>query len=707
MRHFLNSALVFLFISSALLNGQTKVSINKKEFKKDNTGFDAAWQHILNGDTYFREGGTWYGNAYDEYVKATLYNSVNPELNYKTGISALFSDNKEKAADFFLKVLEEKPTITEDLLLFTGRALQYAGKYSQAAASFADYLKSEGKKDETALAAAKKYIDECKAALIITSDTIDVEIRGLDLGINTSSDEYSEVLSADRKTMYFASRRPLSNSDKLYEDSKYDENILYSKYTGTAWGLTKGTGKNLTTDKCETPLYLNQQDNLLYIYAGYENGGDIKVSEKKKDDWKLPENVPFKINTPGSETSMTFSPSGTEVWFVSDAGKDGLGGRDIYMIKKDGDKKWTKPVNAGRMINSPWDEESPMFSVTGDTLYFSSTGHSTIGGFDIFYCVRDKNGLWGEAVNAGYPLNTPWDEIFFIPPAISDHTFYFASNRPGTRGGLDIFSGKYISPEPVIIPMIPLVPARETVTRDTVVIRDTVVLVKEVVQAPPPPPPPPAPVAEAPAEVVIYLAGKVSDSESGSPVVAKIEIIDLKTDSIVSSTSSSAENGAYRVRVPGKKAYMADVRGTGYLSDMKRVDIPANFPEAAYILDFPLIKVKVGKKVVMNNILFETGKAVLVGSSFTELDRLYGILTDNPGMKIEISGHTDKTGSEPVNFKLSEARAKAVVDYLVKKGIAATRMEFRGFGSLQPVSDNVTAEGRAKNRRVEFKILEF
>jgi outer membrane protein OmpA-like peptidoglycan-associated protein len=120
-----------------------------------------------------------------------------------------------------------------------------------------------------------------------------------------------------------------------------------------------------------------------------------------------------------------------------------------------------------------------------------------------------------------------------------------------------------------------------------------------------------------------------------------------------------------------------------------------------------LIKVKIGKKVVLKNILFETGKSVLTSGSYTELDHLLNIMTENTQMKIEISGHTDKTGSEPLNFKLSEARAKAVVDYLVKKGIDHSRMEFRGYGSLQPIADNATSAGRAKNRRVEFKILEF
>jgi outer membrane protein OmpA-like peptidoglycan-associated protein len=152
---------------------------------------------------------------------------------------------------------------------------------------------------------------------------------------------------------------------------------------------------------------------------------------------------------------------------------------------------------------------------------------------------------------------------------------------------------------------------------------------------------------------------------------------------------------------------MINLRATGFLSDMKRINIPTTYAEEIYKFDATLIKVKVGKKVVLNNILFETGKSVLTASSFAELDRLLGLLQDNPLMKIEISGHTDNTGSLALNLKLSGERAKAVTDYLVAKGIETTRLDYKGFGPQQPISENTTAAGRAKNRRVEFKILEF
>jgi outer membrane protein OmpA-like peptidoglycan-associated protein len=246
-----------------------------------------------------------------------------------------------------------------------------------------------------------------------------------------------------------------------------------------------------------------------------------------------------------------------------------------------------------------------------------------------------------------------------------------------------------VIPEPVPVPVAPP-------KRDTVVVRDTVVIIHEMQK----------PVqVEPPKEVILYLVGKVTDSETKEPILARIEVFDLSTDQIVSTTASSDVDGSYRVKLPAKISYMVNLRATGYLSDMRRVTLSDSYTEEFYTLDVTLVKVKVGKKVVLNNILFALGKAVLTPGSSAELNKLVTILQDSPQMKIEISGHTDNTGSPVVNAKLSSDRAKAVVDYLVKKGIDIERLTYKGYGSDQPIADNSTAAGKAKNRRVEFKIL--
>jgi outer membrane protein OmpA-like peptidoglycan-associated protein len=687
MRYSLISLIAVFLLNSLVLDAQTDVSVRRKDFKINKSGFEEAWKHVLNGNAYFGEKGIWYNDAFNEYLQALVYNSANPELNYKTGVAALFSDKKEEAAGFFLKAIELKKDVAEDVLLLTGRSLQYSGRFPEAIEKFTAYLSLPGKKAPKNILLARKYIQECNSALIITKDTLRISIENTGPNINSGADDYSEIFTSDGKTMYFASRRELSKSGKRHSDTKFDENIFSSRLNNGSWEPAVTLGKELTSKYSESPLYINSARDMLYVYTGYENKGDIKVSVNKKGIWKAPQKVPFAINSRGSETSFTFSPSGNEIYYVTDNGKENLGGKDIYFIKKLNERKWSKPQNAGTIINTIYDEESVRFSRTGDTLWFSSRGHNSIGGFDIFYSVKNKNAAWDSVKNCGYPVNTPWDEIFYYPSPVDDSSFYFVSNRSGGFGGTDIYHGRILPPERVIVPPAPHKP-------DTVIIRDTVLVIKEV--APPPP------VVQG-----VYLLGKVKDSETGEPVLAKIDVMTISANEIIGTTASSETDGSYRVKLPAKKSYMIDLHATGYLSEMKRIDVPENWSKEVYNLNIELIKVKVGKKVVLNNILFETGKSLLTPGSSVELDRLLNIMKENAQMRIEISGHTDKTGSEPLNFKLSEARAKAVVEYLAKKGIERKRMEFKGYGPSQPIAENTTAAGRAKNRRVEFKILEF
>lgn len=690
MKYYIYTLSILLFMVTSVINAQSDIKIRKKEFKKERQGFREAWKHVTEGDSYYLARGVWYGSAYDEYLKAIAYNGSNAELNYKAGVSALFSDNKEEAVDFFLKAIELDYEVTDDIHILAGRALQYSGQYEKAVENYNMYLDSGIKKPKEGIAAAKKYIEECNAALEIIKDTLRLDIRNAGSEINSDADDYSTVLSSDGETIYFASRRELPGSGSKYEDSKFDENIFFSVRSNNSWTYPVTAGKKLTTSLCETPLYLSRDGEELYIYVGYEGGGDIKVSKRKKGKWKSPASVPFKVNSSkGAETSITFTPSGDQVWFVTDKGKNSFGGKDIYITEKVNDRRWSKPVNAGPMINSVYDEESLCFSEGGDTLWFASRGHNSMGGYDIFYSVINEAGIWEKAVNFGYPLNTPWDELFYRSVPGDDSSFYFVSNRSGGMGGLDIYTGNLLAPEPIVVVEAPPPPPP-----DTVVVRDTVVVVKEVVP-------------EAPEEEVLYLIGRITDSESGEAILARIDIIDLSSDMVAGTTASSDADGTYRIKLPAKKSYMVDVRASGFLSDMKRINIPETYNDESFNLDVTLIKVKVGRKVVLNNILFETGKSVLTTSSYEELDRLTGIMEDNPLMRIEISGHTDNTGSLSLNMRLSETRAQAVVEYLVQKGVARSRLEFKGYGPDQPIADNATAEGRKMNRRVEFKILEF
>jgi tetratricopeptide (TPR) repeat protein len=472
MRYLIKLSIAMFLISSVNAEAQTDVSIRKKDFKKDKQGFEDAWKNVTSGDSYYALKGVWYGNAFEEYKKAMTYNNSNAELNYKTGASALFSDNKEKAAAYLVKAVELKSKVADDIFFLAARALQYAGKFTEAIDMYGKFLSLQVKKSDSEIAKINKYIDECNSAITITRDTLKITIKNLGGTINSYSDDYSEILTPGGKVMYFASRRELEKSGKRNTDTKFDENIFFSSLKSGSWTPAVLGGNNINTDNCETPVFINSAGDKLYIYAGYENGGDIKVAQYKKNEWKAPEQLDYSINTAGAETSFCISKSGNEIYYITDNGKDGRGGKDIYLMKKLTDKKWTKPQNAGDVINSALDEESVKLSESGDTLWFSSKGHNSIGGFDIFYSIKNHAGEWDSVRNAGYPLNSQWDELFFLPVPGCDTAFYFVSNRSGGLGGMDIYKGLRHASLRVVLP-----PGQEQ--NDNLIKKDSAVIKKE------------------------------------------------------------------------------------------------------------------------------------------------------------------------------------------------------------------------------------
>lgn len=691
---------IFLLAASLLLifantvSSQQKVKVDRKEFRTDKPGFDEAWKSVSRGDKLFSKGKLSYSLAVSDYSNAILYNPENAELNYKLGVSQLYSATREQALEYFLKAYSIKPAVASDILFLTGRAYQYNGQFIEAVGKYTEYLETDIKKDDATLARVRRFIDESNSGMVIVRDTLRIEIRNLGDAINSPFDDYSPVANSDDSKLYFASRRPTAKKSSVnHPDGVSDENIFMSGITNGVRAFALPLEGSLNTGFCEAPLALSNAGDKLFIYAGYKGEGDILVSELKKGVWRTPMPEIQVVNSGYAETSITISHDGEEAFFVS-ARKRGLGGKDIYSMRSRG-KRWTKPVNMTN-LNSMEDEESVSLSRGGDTLWFSSRGHNTIGGFDVFFSVKAAEGTWNDPVNAGIPINTVNDDMYFVQSKVSDSLFLLVSNRSGGLGGLDIYSGMLLPPlpEPVVVEDSVV---QEVVTPVPVRVTDTVIIIREVIKE----------VPLVVAEPEFILGGRVLDSESGEPLVARIDIIDPETYQVIASVITIEADGSFNVNVRNKKSYMAEARSNGYLSDMRRIEIPAGYVGNSFFSNMYLNKITVGKKVVLNNIFFETGKAVLTPASFAELDKMVGMMNENPSMRIEISGHTDNTGSAAINDKLSLNRAVAVGAYLSGKGVASGRIQSKGYGSSQPVDTNSTELGRTANRRVEFKILEF
>jgi hypothetical protein len=443
----------FLIVVSVLMVtvnvvAQQNVKIEKKEFRTSKPGYETAWKSIEKGDSYYDAGSAYYKLAITDYRIALLYNSENAELNYKLGVCFLYSQNKAEALDYFLKALKLNHLVSPDILLLTGRAYQYNGRFTEAVGKYTEYIESYPKMKTEIMARVRRYIDESNSGMLNVADTARIEITNPGDTINSKYDDYSPVFNRDGSFLYFASRRPGPDEPSdIAAEMIADENIYFAAIKGHKTDFAMLLEGKINTEFSEAPLFLTPEGDRFYIYGGYVGEGDILVSELKDNTWRIPMALRTGINSFSAETSVTISPSGEEMVFVS-ARKSGAGGKDIYIVNKD-KKSWTDPLNLG-MINSSEDEESVCFSRTGDTLWFSSKGHSTIGGFDIFFSSRMADGSWGAPVNAGIPINTVYDDLYFVPSRTDDSVFFFVSNRPGGLGGLDIFKGRLLPALPDI-----------------------------------------------------------------------------------------------------------------------------------------------------------------------------------------------------------------------------------------------------------------
>jgi outer membrane protein OmpA-like peptidoglycan-associated protein len=401
------------------------------------------------------------------------------------------------------------------------------------------------------------------------------------------------------------------------------------------------------------------------------------------DTWSKPKLLRGKVNSISRETSLCITKDGNTVYFISDNKKASLGGTDIFSSDRMPDGKWGKPYNLGNLLNTVYDEAAVRLSENDSILYFSSKGHNSMGGYDIFRSEKLPGGLWSPPENIGYPINTPDDDLFYFPSSKTKSAFYTTLLEKGI-GGKDIYRVVFLGAEKEII----FPPA--------------VMLISGLM-------PPPENVfntlpAKFAVDTSLLMKGTITDSETGRPVFAKMDIIDAEISRIVATTTSDS-TGSYFIRIPKPKRYGIEIVARNYMLNLDIADLANESYRHEVIRDFRLDPIEIGARMILKNIFFEFGKSTLKSESYIQLDNVVLLMQSTPGLRIEISGHTDNVGSAKANQKLSEDRSRAVVDYLVSRGVELVRLEYKGYGFSQPVASNSTTEGRSQNRRVEFKII--
>ena len=742
-----------------------------------------AWAQGGNSKRYkdkFTEGNFLfleknYPMALRNFLEAYYIDSSNSNINYKVGVCYLNSaSEKQKAVRYLEKAVlntskkyadfepteKKAPTIA---FYYLGEAYRLTGKYKESGTSFEKY-KDAAKPNENDLKQVEHQIDQSYNAIEMTKTPVNVGIENLGDSINTEYPDYSAVVSADESVMIFTSKRPGSTGGEKTVDDQFYEDIYvsYKKKDGT-WSTGTSIGSPINTNSNEACVSLSTDGQQLFIYKD-SNGGDLYFSMLEGDKWTTPTPLGSDINTPAWETHACISADGNTIYFVSDR-KGGQGGRDIYRCVKLPNGQWSLALNLGPTINSADDEDSPFIHPDGVTLYFSSNGHKTMGGFDIFYSSKNnEENKWSTPTSLGFPINTSDDDVFYVPTADGKHAYY-ASSKPGGKGDKDIYRITLESSvsEPVTllkgylnfdgtskIPpassvritatdletgtivqevrpnaktgkyILTLSPGTAGKTYTVTYEADGFQPVSETIKIEPG-----SEYKEMEREIglksinfesktlgTVSVKGTITNKDNKPIPGAKITIKDNNTGALVATYYSNITDGLYYFVLERGQNYYLSYEAEGYLFQSENVNVPKEPVYSEINKVIVLETIKKGTKITLKNLFFESGKSAISKQSQIELEKLYSLMKENSDLVIEIAGYTDNKGAEKINVKLSQDRAAAVVAFLVKKGIEAKRLVAKGYGSAEPVASNTLPTGKPNpagmqlNRRVEMKVID-
>lgn len=613
--------------------------------------------------SFFQNALKAYDSHNDEEALVQLQKAVEKDSNFIEAhlLEAELFETKnqaDKAISEYIKALQINPTFDKKTFFLLANLEYSKGQYEEAKKNYEYYLKfpviNPNFKD-----VAIKLLANCNFAIEAMKHPVPFEPKNMGDAINSPYDEYFPAITADEKTFLFT-RNNRTQTTHLQED------FFISKKAENVWQKATSLVGNINTSGNEGAPSLSVDGQLLFYVACAEIDGsygpnrkgfgscDIFYTQKIGDKWSASFNLGRPINSPYYETQPSFSADGKTLFFVSGR-PGGVGSTDIYMSTLDDNNYWTEPINLGTKINTTGKEESVFIHPDGKTLYFGSDGHVGMGGLDLYVSRMDETGKWGEPVNLGYPINTSGDENSLLVGA-SGNIAYFASNRKGGYGGLDLYQfDLYEAARP---------------------------------------------------GVVTYVKGKVYDAKTKAPVGAHFELIDLATAKPVIISTANSGNGEFLVTLPVDKNYALNVSHPDYLFYSENFSLKDLADKTKpFVMDVPLQTVDTGSIVELKNVFFETAKFDLKPESKVELNKLVTFLTLNKALRIELGGHTDNVGDKKMNLTLSQNRSKSVYDYLVTNGIDAKRLTYKGYGDTKPKIENDTDEHRAMNRRTEFKVI--
>jgi outer membrane protein OmpA-like peptidoglycan-associated protein len=497
--------------------------------------------------------------------------------------------------------------------------------------------------------------------LIIEHDGVVAE----NLGENVNSPYDDFAAFSDRERLYFTTNRP------THEGYIQGDDIWFTDHEGNGWTKALNYGGKINTTRDEgTPFITTDGEYVYFVQCDTDEGlGDCDIYAAKMDyngKWQEITNLGDKVNSKHWDSHPYISPDGEYLYFASDR-SGGHGGTDIWRSKRLRTGRWAEPKNLGPEINTSGDEKSPMIAPNGIDLYFSSTGHPGLGGYDLFRSSITKGDKWTPASNVGRPFNSPADDMFWSLTARED-TVFIASSRKGGYGGLDLYS---VWPNPF---------------------KDST-------------------------RYIYYVRGMVYDTVTEMGLsTARIRV---QPGSGSAFTLEAGNNGRFQFRTDLGRSYEMTATATGYESKTESIRVPDFLSYNEYRKSIALAPIamqrpatEVDSVTVADELhvsYFEFDKSEVLPAYRAELKAVFAaelepMIKAGTVFTITLDAHTDDRGTEDYNFALSRRRGAAVSKFLRNLGVPLEAIKINAYGETRPAVPGVSEETHSLNRRVELRV---
>ncbi len=478
--------------------------------------------------------------------------------------------------------------------------------------------------------------------------------------INSRYTEVKPLVSHDGTTLYFSRLFSPDNVDGIADP----QDIYFSKYLNGQWTKAFNIGAPLNDNLSNGICSISPDGNSILVINGYGPYGKVSpgvsISTKTASGWSKPRKIEILDFENKSKYQDFYLSPDQEHIILAIENDESHGDQDLFISNKTGPNQYSKPKNMGGIINTAKAEFSPFLSLDGRTLYFASEGHGGYGQSDIYKTTRlDESWQnWSPPKNMGPAVNTSsWDAYFSITSS-GDYAYFVSSE--GSRDGKEN------------IYRIPL-------WQDQ---------------------------SDKPKTDLIAFTGRVINSKTNLPISSDVFLQNQDNHNAYRSISDKI-TGEFNIFVQAGRKHQFNVSAPGFIAFEDEVNLEGIQPGETMVKIVKLMPIEVGQVVTLNNLFFERGQANLLDKSMPTLDRLLQLMMENPSLEIELSGHTDGLGGRTANQVLSQDRVDRIKEYLVQFGIERGRISTIGFGGRYPVAPSDTEENRAKNRRVEVKIMQI